>query len=145
MIFPQENHESRILKLKYFWYIRYMQEIWKDIEGYEGLYQVSNYGRIKSLDYRHKGIPKIMVSGKQNNGYMNVGLWKDRQKTTYYIHRLVAKAFLPNPDGLPEVNHIDECLSNNMVTNLEWCTSEYNANYGTRNERMRVNKRKRAV
>lgn len=118
-----------------------MEEIWKDIKGYEGLYQVSNLGRVKSLDYRHKGTSKVMSPGKQKNGYLNVGLWSGRKKETKYVHRLVAEAFVPNPNNWPEVNHKDECLTNNVASNLEWCTSEYNANYGTRNQRMSKSKR----
>ena len=118
-----------------------MEEQWRDISGYEGLYQVSNLGQVKSMDYRHTGKEKVISSQTQKNGYLHVSLWKDRTKRFFYIHRLVADAFIPNPDNLPEVNHKDECLSNNSVDNLEWCTSIYNANYGTRNSRMSNSKK----
>ena len=124
-----------------------MQEIWKDIEGFEGLYQVSNYGRVKSLDrvseyyskagyYSKRAVKGRILSIASNPaGYRQVILCKQGEHTQVMIHRLVAKTFLPNPDLLPEVNHKDENKSNNHVDNLEWCTPKYNANYGTRNDR----------
>lgn len=112
-----------------------MQEIWKDIKGYEGLYQVSNYGRVKSLNYRRTGKEQLMKPTLQNKGYFWVMLYKPNK--LYLIHRLVAKAFIPNPDNLPCVNHKDENPTNNHVDNLEWCTYGYNINYGTRNKRAR--------
>lgn len=110
-------------------------EIWKDIEGYEGLYQVSNYGNVKSVErkiWNGKGyrISRERVLSPGNVcGYMYVGLSKNDIRKGYYIHRLVAEAFLPNPCNLPEVNHINEKPSDNNVSNLEWCTCEYNAIY----------------
>ena len=124
-----------------------MREIWKDVKGYEGYYQVSNLGRVKSLDRNYDVINKlgfkqrinskgrIRIPQKGSNGYLFVSLSKDNKIKQILIHRMVAIAFLPNPDDLPEVNHKDECITNNAVNNLEWCTSKYNANYGTRNER----------
>lgn len=103
-----------------------MNEIWKDIEGYEGLYQVSNLGNIKSLRSN-----KLMSVNDSGIGYMKTHLSKNGKQTYPYVHRLVAIAFLPNPNNLPEVNHKDENKSNNNVTNLEWCDKYYNANYGT--------------
>ena len=121
-----------------------MEEIWKDIEGYEGIYQVSNLGRVKSLErviVRGNGatlpVPKrILKSAKNKDGYQLVNLWKEGNRKRMYVHRLVAQAFLPNPDDLPQVNHKDENPSNNHVDNLEFCTADYNTNYGTRNERI---------
>ena len=113
-----------------------MEEIWKDIKGYEGLYQVSNYGNVKSLNYRNTGKEKLLKSVQYNTGYLCVGLYNKPNKL-YLIHRLVAEAFIPNPDNLPCVNHKDEDKTNNHVNNLEWCTQLYNINYGSRNERMR--------
>ena len=122
-----------------------MEEIWKDIKGYEGLYQVSNLGRVKSL-------PRLMFNGKgyfmskekilklgTANGYKRVTLCKNNEQEPFLVHRLVAEAFIPNPNNLPQVNHkIDdfEHRSDNRVENLEWCTAEYNSNYGTHNEKI---------
>ena len=111
-------------------------EIWKDIKGYEGLYQVSNMGRIKSLKYNKE---KILDYKPDNNGYIRVNLCKNGEKESFYVHRLVAENFLPNPNNLSEVNHkIDdfEHRSDNRVENLEWCTHDYNVNYGNRNKRI---------
>ena len=112
-------------------------EIWKKIEGYEGLYEVSNEGRVRSLNYRHTGETKILKPAICYGGYLKVGLWKDGNKKKFTVHRLVARAFLPNILDFPEVNHIDEDKTNNRVKNLEWCTREYNNNFGTRNQRVR--------
>ena len=114
-----------------------VDEIWKDIKDYEGLYQVSNLGRIRSLDrlvkHAFKGYSrlkgKIKPCRKNTHGYLNINLCKDGKAKTLLIHRLVAQAFLPNPDNLPEVNHKDENKENNRVDNLEWCTSLYNNSY----------------
>ena len=110
-------------------------EIWKDIKGYEGLYQVSNMGRIKSLGNNKTRKEKILSLKPSNNGYIKVYLCKNGKQKPFSVHRLVAQAFLPNPDNLPEVNHIDENKENNHVKNLEWCDRKYNMTYGTRNER----------
>lgn len=119
-----------------------MEEIWKDIEGFEGLYQISNMGRVKSVERMkwsgkcyYKAPEKILKAGKSSGGYLFVWLCKDGKGKWCVIHRLVAKAFLPNPEELPEVNHIDEDKTNNCVTNLEWCSKKYNINYGTRRRR----------
>ena len=114
-------------------------EIWKDIKGYEGLYQVSNKGRIKSLNYRRTGKEGMLKGVPNKYGYLMVILYKNRKRNYFYVHRLVAQAFIPNPDNLPEVNHIIddfEHRSDNRVENLEWCTREYNNNYGTHNEKL---------
>ena len=111
-------------------------EIWKDIEGYEGLYQISSYGRIKSLRDHHGNYrEKILKQGTRKDGYKNTALSKDGKLKTYSVHRLVAAAFLDNPNNYPCVNHKDEQKYNNYVENLEWCTSKYNCNYGTKSER----------
>lgn len=108
------------------------EEIWKDIKGYEGLYQVSNLGRVKS---KHRGSESILKSIINSRGYMHVCLCKNSTRKWFKVHRLVALHFLDNPENKPEVNHIDEDKRNNMVSNLEWCTTNYNVNYGTRTER----------
>jgi hypothetical protein len=119
-------------------------EIWRDIEGYEGLYQVSNMGRVKSLERNvvkgkgglYKIEEKILKSGKHSGGYLYVCLYNEGKIKYYTIHRLVANAFIPNPNNFPQVNHKDEDKTNNRVENLEWCDRKYNCNYGTHNERM---------
>ena len=112
------------------------QEIWKDIPEYEGLYQVSNMGRVKSLKYNRSGKEKILKFGKTKNGYLYVNLYKDGKVKHYDIHRLVASTFIPNPDNLSEVNHKDENKENNHVDNLEFCNHTYNINYGTCKKRI---------
>ena len=105
------------------------EEIWKDIEGYDGLYQVSSWGRVKNsrTDMVLKGV-------KDKDGYLRIGLYKNG-KRIYRVHRLVAQAFIPNPENKSQVNHIDENKENNYVENLEWVTAKENLNYGTRNLR----------
>ena len=111
------------------------KEIWKDILGYEGKYQVSNWGRVKSLNYRNTGKEGILKGVANGNGYLEVILFKEGKGKHYRINRLVAQAFLPNPDNLPEVNHKDEDKQNNCVENLEYCSKLYNINYGTGSKR----------
>ena len=114
-------------------------EVWKDIQGYKGLYKVSNLGRVKSLNriVTYKNGVKRLYKGKilnllmNKSGYFKVFLCKGNSVKQRYVHQLVAQAFIPNPNNLLEVNHIDEDKSNNRVSNLEWCTREYNCNYGT--------------
>ena len=113
-----------------------MEEIWKDIKGYEGLYRVSNMGNVESLNYHNTGKTQILRPIIQSKGYLVVALFKDGKPKRHTIHRLVAAAFLSNPLGLPQVNHIDEDKTNNRVENLEWCDCAYNHNYGTRNEKV---------
>ena len=126
-------------------------EIWKtalyDGEIYEGLYKVSNLGKILSLNYRNTGKADLMNTGKRKDGYLQVQLSKNKERKNCYVHRLVAETFLPNPDNLPEVNHKDEDKTNNFVflnedgtvnkkkSNLEWKNHIDNCNHGTRNER----------
>lgn len=112
-----------------------MKETWKDIQGYEGLYQISNKGNIKS--FPRKGAKGGMLKPSiDKNGYLCIGLNKNAKRKTCKIHRLVAAAFIPNIDNLPEVNHKDEDKTNNFVENLEWCEHDYNSRYGTRGTRI---------
>ena len=104
-------------------------EIWKEIKGYEGLYQVSNYGRIKNKF-------KILKQKRNKFGYLVLRLSKNNKKKDFLVHRLVAQAFIENKDNLPQVNHKDENKQNNNITNLEWCSSSYNINYGNRNKKV---------
>ena len=114
-----------------------MNEDWKDIPGYEGLYAVSNNGRV--MNVRSGRILKEHIT---KFGYKRIGIYKNGVCRMFIVHRLVAQAFLPNPDNLPEVNHKDEDKTNNSVDNLEWCDRSYNNNYGTRKERERDTKMK---
>jgi len=120
-----------------------LNEIWKDCKHYEGLYQVSNYGRVKSLE---RDVPtkkggtyhvneKFLAHKVHNRGYLFVELWKHNKPHKEYVHRLVAMAFIPNPNNYPTVNHKDEDKQNNYVDNLEWMTYQDNNNYGSHNER----------
>ncbi len=102
----------------------------KDIEGYEGLYAVTIYGDVYS--YRRE---KFLAQSKTKKGYLYVSLSKKNCKKHAYVHRLVAQAYIPNPDNLSQVNHKDEDKTNNNVDNLEWCTGTYNVNYGTGKKR----------
>ena len=106
------------------------KQIWKDIPGYEGLYQVSNTGKVRSLIYAYSGKTRVLKQATKDNGYKVIGLNKNGKRKVYHIHRLVAQAFIPNPLNLPQINHKDENPSNNTVWNLEWCTPKYNINYG---------------
>lgn len=116
-----------------------MNEIWRDIDGYTGLYQISSKGNVRSLpreirNSRNSDMTSI-VSGRvlspsdNGHGYLHIGLSKNGIVKYYTIHRLVARAFIPNELTLPEVNHKDCNTYNNDVDNLEWCTRYYNVNY----------------
>ena len=113
-----------------------MNEEWRDIKGYEGKYQVSNLGRVKSLkDSKENYREKILSNSTDTRGYSNVNLYKNGKRKLFKVHRLVAEAFIDNSNSYPLVNHKDENKQNNRVENLEWCTHEYNINYGTRSQR----------
>jgi len=116
-------------------------EVWKDIKGYEGRYQVSNIGRVKSLERtapvkngsKRTVRERILKPSPDQDGYLYVILYDDSsKKKKFFVHRLVCEAFHKNPENKPCVNHIDENKANNVVSNLEWCTVTENINYGTR-------------
>lgn len=116
-------------------------EVWKDIKDYEGIYQVSNFGNVKSLNrkvapnnrvpYWKKG--KICKQSKNNLGYMTVGFTVNNIKVNKYVHRLVAEAFITNMNNYPQVNHIDCDKTNNRMYNLEWCTNSQNHIHASKN------------
>lgn len=112
-------------------------EVWKDIKGYEGKYQISNTGRVRSMcnNGKKREEPFILKPIKHYKGYLRVYLWKNSKQKTFLIHRLVAEAFIPNPNNYLEINHKDENKQNNNVNNLEWCTRKYNMNYNGLNKK----------
>ena len=115
-----------------------MEETWKDIDGYEGYYQISNLGRVKSLYDGRRNVfrEKIMKPKLEKTGYERICLRKENKSKHYYVHRIVANAFLKVDENskILDVNHKDENKQNNCVDNLEWCTRSYNVNYGKRNQ-----------
>ena len=128
-----------------------LEEKWLPIKNYEGIYEISNYGKIKSLERIVNGRwgavkvkEKILKQASDKDGYLLVTLCKNGKQKTQKVHRLVAKAFVDNPDNLPQVNHIDENKKNNFANNLEFCTNKYNFNYGTAIER-RIKKINKSV
>ena len=125
-------------------------ENWKDIKDYEGFYQVSDCGRIKSLardiycqngTFHYHAEERILVPCLNKYGYANVNLCKNGKRKNITVHRLVAESFLQNPENKSQINHKNEVKTDNVVENLEWCDAKYNANYGTRNERIIQNRR----
>jgi len=114
-------------------------EIWKDVVGYEGIYKVSSLGRVASLErVNARGqvvSPRIKATKQNNRGYIQISLSKDGKQEYKLLHRVVAEAFIKNPNNLPQVNHKDENKNNNNIDNLEWCTNMYNRHYGTGLER----------
>ena len=125
-----------------------MEEIWKDIKGYEGYYQISNMGNVKSLERtvtKSNGVvqirkERIMNKRESTDGYYIAKLNVNNHSKSIAIHRLVAQHFIPNPDNLPEVNHIDTNRKNNRVDNLEWCTHKDNVRYSADKGHYRNNK-----
>ncbi len=121
-----------------------MNEEWRDIKNYEGLYEVSNFGNVRSLNRKvYRRFSWVIIRGKTLKpvcvkGYYKVMLCKNGKSKCCAIHRLVAEAFIMNPKNYPEVNHKDENKANNNVNNLEWCTHSYNMNYGTILDKKRV-------
>ncbi len=127
-----------------------MTEVWKDVVGYEGYYQVSNFGNVRSCDRMVKSCKngKRIAKGRTMKktdtiqGYRKVVLCRDAKRKNACIHRLVAQAFIPNPKNYPQVNHKDEIKTNNCVDNLEWCDHDYNMHYGNISQKMREKSRK---
>ena len=126
-----------------------MNEIWKDIEGYEGRYQVSNLGRVRSVDHQRVVVPKntvcilkgkILKATKSSNGYMGVSLCNGSRRSTASVHRLVAKAFVSGYFDGAQVNHIDENKANNLADNLEWVTPSENNLHGSHTVRIAQSK-----
>lgn len=111
-------------------------EEWRDIQGYEGIYQVSNSGKVKSLNFGKTGESKERKPSHDADGYLVITLHKNGVRKMYKVHRLVAFAFLEKPKDCDQINHIDEDKENNCVNNLEWCTVEYNLRYGTRGKKV---------
>lgn len=116
-------------------------EIWKDINGYEGLYQISNFGKVKSLSRKRSRKERILKQD-YNKGYFRVSLYKNGKSKHYMVHILVANAFVANIKNLPEINHIDENGLNNRWDNLEWCEHTYNLMYGNRRKKVIEKERK---
>lgn len=123
-------------------------EIWRPIVGYEGLYEVSNLGNVRSLDrvvkqaccdgslVKHTYRGRVLKPVVHTAGYCEVTLSRGREKINHLVHRLVAEAFIENPHGLPQINHKDENKTNNRAENLEWCDQRYNNNYGNRQKKV---------
>lgn len=117
-----------------------LSEIWKEVAGYEGLYEVSNFGNVRSLPRQAGNVHikgRILKQFIVGNGYLGVSLSKEGYSKNHSVHRLVAVAFVPNNLGLPQVNHKDEDKHNNHAENLEWITQQGNLEYGTRTERQK--------
>ena len=133
--------------MKKFNVLDWLYEYWIPVKGFEGLYEISNWGRIRSTErdvvysdgrvYHYECTLKTPTENKYRNGYMQIDLYSNNKRKMCKVHRLVAESFLPNPDNLEQVNHRDECTSNNAVWNLEWCDCKYNNGYGTKRERLR--------
>ena len=122
-------------------------EVWKDVVGFEGFYKVSNKGNVYSVErLNSRGYrcgARILKPRYDKDGYLIVGLYINGVGKKKRVHRLVTEAFVPNPNNFSQVNHLDENKANNELSNLEWCDSRYNINYGTRNEK--ISKKVRAI
>ena len=118
-----------------------MNEIWKSIKGYEGLYEISSLGRVKNLNYKGSGKEKILKNTECSNGYLRVGLIKNGKTKMFRVHRLVAEAFIPNPEGKPCIDHINTIRNDNRIENLRWVTYEENNNNQLTKKKMSENHR----
>lgn len=116
-----------------------MIEIWRDIDGYEGLYQVSNTGKVRSLNYKRTGHYKILKTTKNHKGYLSVGLYRNNKKESVLVHRLVCKTFIPNPENKPHIDHINTIRDDNRIENLRWVTPKENSSNPI--TKKRINKR----
>lgn len=116
-----------------------MTEIWKPIDGFDGVYEVSNLGNVRNVNWRGQGY-RLLKPHHDKDGYLRVGFCINNRKQMRYVHRLVATAFIDNPYGKEQVNHKDEVRDHNSVDNLEWVTCTENNNYGTRNYRLSKSK-----
>ena len=130
------------MRMRRFYVLDWFVEYWLPVKGYEGLYEVSNWGRVKSVDRYirsrwncERKINGQIIEPRKRGDYYAVTLWTKQTQKTFSVHRLVAEAFIPNPQNLPCVNHKSEGKTENQVWNLEWCTAKYNCNYGTKIER----------
>ena len=117
------------------------EEVWKPIKDYEGLYEISNLGRVKSLNYKKTGKEKILKNVENNYGYLMVGLTKNGKQKLFLVHRLVAEAFIPNPENKPCIDHINTIRTKNYVWNLRWVTHEENSNNPLTKNKMSGNHR----
>ena len=120
-----------------------MREIWKPVVGYESIFEVSNFGNVRRLERKatagtgnYSRPAHTLKARKNNNGYYLVDLWVNNKRLQKLVHRIVAEAFIPNPDNKPEVNHKDENPENCRADNLEWCDRTYNMNYGSVGKRI---------
>lgn len=120
-------------------------EIWKPIKSYQGRYEVSSLGNVRSLNFNKTGVSKILKPISNTRGYTSVCLCLNNEKSIFRINRLVAEAFIPNPENKPQVNHKDENKTNNKVENLEWSTPKENANHGTRSLRIAKKQSKKVI
>lgn len=107
-------------------------EVWKPIKGYEGLYEISSIGNIRSSKFN-----RVKTSSPDKDGYLVISLWKNNKQRRFRMHRLVAQAFIPNPNNYPQINHINEIKDDNRIENLEWCTQKYNNMHGSRLKNLR--------
>ena len=115
-----------------------MNEVWKDVVGYEGLYQVSNLGRVKSLNYKRTGKEKLLEPILLNTGYLIVNLCNNNTQKTFTVHRLVTQAFIENPTGRPCIDHINTIKTDNRACNLRWVTYKENNDNSLTKERHRI-------
>lgn len=122
-----------------------MKEIWKPVLGYEGLYEVSNLGRVKSLNWKRTNTHKCLYLKKHNKGYKQVELVKDKSSKMFLVHRLVANAFLDNPFNKTQINHKDYDKTNNNVDNLEWCTNSENMKHSCLRKNDKPKRRKEKI